>query len=137
MLSLFCLQVQFLTTGGGKVRFNPNLYNCGKVRAGGFPNKSNLAAQAVDSTCLTVVAVLLPSRLSLSCSATRWRVRYDIGVLLLLVLLPGVFKPAGHMAGTKLGAWGVYTAAGAGVAAAALYAAHSKMHLLAAAVPGC
>ncbi|WIA13418.1 hypothetical protein OEZ85_006998 [Tetradesmus obliquus] len=23
--------VQFLTTGGGKVRFNPNLYNCGKV----------------------------------------------------------------------------------------------------------
>jgi hypothetical protein len=24
-------QVQFLTTGGGTVRFNPNLYNCGKV----------------------------------------------------------------------------------------------------------
>jgi hypothetical protein len=24
-------QVQFLTTGGGQVRFNPNLYNCGKV----------------------------------------------------------------------------------------------------------
>ena len=24
-------RVQFLTTGGGKVRFNPNLYNCGKV----------------------------------------------------------------------------------------------------------
>jgi ubiquitin-protein ligase len=24
-------KVQFLTTGGGKVRFNPNLYNCGKV----------------------------------------------------------------------------------------------------------
>ncbi len=23
--------VQFLTTGGGKIRFNPNLYNCGKV----------------------------------------------------------------------------------------------------------
>lgn len=23
--------VQFLTTGGGRVRFNPNLYNCGKV----------------------------------------------------------------------------------------------------------
>ena len=26
-----CPQVQFLTTGGGKVRFNPNLYNNGKV----------------------------------------------------------------------------------------------------------
>ena len=25
------LQVQFLTTGAGRVRFNPNLYNCGKV----------------------------------------------------------------------------------------------------------
>ena len=25
------MQVQFLTTGGGKVRFNPNLYECGKV----------------------------------------------------------------------------------------------------------
>lgn len=24
-------KVQFLTTGGGKIRFNPNLYNCGKV----------------------------------------------------------------------------------------------------------
>ena len=24
-------QVQFLTTGGGTVRFNPNLYHCGKV----------------------------------------------------------------------------------------------------------
>ena len=24
-------QVQFLTTGNGRVRFNPNLYNCGKV----------------------------------------------------------------------------------------------------------
>mmetsp|Transcript_9340 Transcript_9340/g.13873 ORF Transcript_9340/g.13873 Transcript_9340/m.13873 type:complete len:556 (-) Transcript_9340:128-1795(-) len=24
-------KVQFLTTGGGKLRFNPNLYNCGKV----------------------------------------------------------------------------------------------------------
>lgn len=24
-------KVKFLTTGGGKVRFNPNLYNCGKV----------------------------------------------------------------------------------------------------------
>lgn len=24
-------QVLFLTTGGGRVRFNPNLYNCGKV----------------------------------------------------------------------------------------------------------
>ena len=24
-------QVQFLTTGGGRVRFNPNLYACGKV----------------------------------------------------------------------------------------------------------
>lgn len=24
-------QVQFLTTGNGSVRFNPNLYNCGKV----------------------------------------------------------------------------------------------------------
>jgi len=24
-------KVQFLTTGGGRVRFNPNLYNCGKV----------------------------------------------------------------------------------------------------------
>mgnify|MGYP000902727291 CR=1 FL=1 len=23
--------VNFVTTGGGKVRFNPNLYNCGKV----------------------------------------------------------------------------------------------------------
>ena len=23
--------VHFLTTGGGKIRFNPNLYNCGKV----------------------------------------------------------------------------------------------------------
>jgi hypothetical protein len=28
----FVLQVQFLTTGGGTVRFNPNLYDCGKVR---------------------------------------------------------------------------------------------------------
>ena len=24
-------KVQFLTTGGGRIRFNPNLYNCGKV----------------------------------------------------------------------------------------------------------
>ena len=24
-------KVQFLTTGGGSVRFNPNLYACGKV----------------------------------------------------------------------------------------------------------
>lgn len=26
-----CFKVQFLTTGGGLVRFNPNLYNSGKV----------------------------------------------------------------------------------------------------------
>lgn len=26
-----CPTVNFLTTGGGQVRFNPNLYNCGKV----------------------------------------------------------------------------------------------------------
>jgi baculoviral IAP repeat-containing protein 6 len=26
-----CPKVHFLTTGHGKVRFNPNLYNCGKV----------------------------------------------------------------------------------------------------------
>ncbi|GFH17118.1 ubiquitin_conjugat_2 domain-containing protein, partial [Haematococcus lacustris] len=26
-----CPQVKLKTTGGGKVRFNPNLYNCGKV----------------------------------------------------------------------------------------------------------
>lgn len=26
-----CVQVKFLTTGGGRCRFNPNLYNCGKV----------------------------------------------------------------------------------------------------------
>lgn len=25
------LKVKFMTTGGGKVRFNPNLYNCGKL----------------------------------------------------------------------------------------------------------
>lgn len=25
------VQMTFLTTGGGRVRFNPNLYNCGKV----------------------------------------------------------------------------------------------------------
>eukprot|EP00804_Cyclotella_cryptica_P021257 CCRYP_001537-RA/>CCRYP_001537-RA protein AED:0.30 eAED:0.30 QI:0/-1/0/1/-1/0/1/0/100 len=24
-------KVQFLTTGGGRIRFNPNLYNCGEV----------------------------------------------------------------------------------------------------------
>ena len=27
----FVWQVNFQTTGGGSVRFNPNLYNCGKV----------------------------------------------------------------------------------------------------------
>lgn len=30
-LVLLYFQVQFLTTGGGRVRFNPNLYDCGKV----------------------------------------------------------------------------------------------------------
>ena len=30
MLHYVC-QVHFLTTGNGAVRFNPNLYNCGKV----------------------------------------------------------------------------------------------------------
>ena len=31
LMQYFMLQVQFLTTGAGRVRFNPNLYNCGKV----------------------------------------------------------------------------------------------------------
>eukprot|EP00588_Corethron_pennatum_P012979 CAMPEP_0194277636 /NCGR_PEP_ID=MMETSP0169-20130528/9911_1 /TAXON_ID=218684 /ORGANISM="Corethron pennatum, Strain L29A3" /LENGTH=450 /DNA_ID=CAMNT_0039021653 /DNA_START=456 /DNA_END=1804 /DNA_ORIENTATION=- len=46
-----CPKVRFLTTGGGKLRFNPNLYNCGKVclsllgtwaGPGWIPNQSTL-----------------------------------------------------------------------------------------------
>lgn len=49
--------VKFLTTGGGKVRFNPNLYNCGKVclsvlntwNANQWDSKSSTITQVVLS----------------------------------------------------------------------------------------
>lgn len=51
--------VLLVTTGGGKVRFNPNLYNCGKVclsllgtwaGPGWQPNKSTILQVSVRET---------------------------------------------------------------------------------------
>jgi baculoviral IAP repeat-containing protein 6 len=47
--------VQFLTTGSGSVRFNPNLYNCGKVGLSLLPH--HLAC------CFTASSVVPPPHL--------------------------------------------------------------------------
>jgi len=48
-------KVKFLTTGGGKVRFNPNLYNCGKVCLSLLGTWSGPAWQKGKSTLLQVL----------------------------------------------------------------------------------
>ncbi len=57
-------QVQFLTTGGGRFRFNPNLYNCGKVclsllgtwqGPGWIPNESTLLQVLISIQSLILV----------------------------------------------------------------------------------
>lgn len=58
-------EVNFLTTGGGRVRFNPNLYNCGKVclsllgtwsGPGWQPDKSTLLQVLVSIQGLVLVS---------------------------------------------------------------------------------
>ncbi len=60
-------QVQFLTTGGGTVRFNPNLYNCGKVCLSLLGTWSGPSWQPGISTLLQVRP--LTSRSDCSCAA--------------------------------------------------------------------
>jgi ubiquitin-protein ligase len=48
-------QVKFLTTGGGRVRFNPNLYNCGKVCLSLLGTWSGPGWQPKKSTLLQVL----------------------------------------------------------------------------------
>jgi baculoviral IAP repeat-containing protein 6 len=57
-------RVQFLTTGGGTIRFNPNLYNCGKVclsllgtwsGPGWKPNESTLLQVLVSIQAMVLV----------------------------------------------------------------------------------
>ncbi|GAX26089.1 baculoviral IAP repeat-containing protein 6 [Fistulifera solaris] len=57
-------RVQFLTTGGGTIRFNPNLYNCGKVclsllgtwsGPGWEPNKSTLLQILISIQAMVLV----------------------------------------------------------------------------------
>ncbi|GAX26100.1 baculoviral IAP repeat-containing protein 6 [Fistulifera solaris] len=57
-------RVQFLTTGGGTIRFNPNLYNCGKVclsllgtwsGPGWEPNKSTLLQVLISIQAMVLV----------------------------------------------------------------------------------
>lgn len=49
-----CAQVKFLTTGGGCVRFNPNLYVCGKVCLSLLGTWSGPAWHPATSTLLQV-----------------------------------------------------------------------------------
>lgn len=48
-------KMKFLTTGGGKVRFNPNLYNCGKVCLSLLNTWSTNQWSASDSTISQVI----------------------------------------------------------------------------------
>ena len=48
-------KVQFLTTGGGRYRFNPNLYNCGKVCLSLLGTWSGPGWKASESTLLQVL----------------------------------------------------------------------------------
>ncbi|KAK9821525.1 hypothetical protein WJX74_007107 [Apatococcus lobatus] len=48
-------KVQFLTTGGGRARFNPNLYNCGKVCLSLLGTWSGPSWDAAQSTLLQVL----------------------------------------------------------------------------------
>ncbi|KAK3912724.1 Ubiquitin-conjugating enzyme E2 Z [Frankliniella fusca] len=53
--------VQFMTTGGGTVRFNPNLYCCGKVCLsilGTWPGPSWSPAQTFTSVLLSIQSLL-------------------------------------------------------------------------------
>eukprot|EP00955_Chlamydomonas_euryale_P040078 351585-Chlamydomonas_euryale.AAC.15 len=51
-------QVHFLTTGEGRVRFNPNLYNCGKVCLSLLGTWSGPSWQPGTSTLLQVRIIL-------------------------------------------------------------------------------
>ena len=54
-------QVQFLTTGGGRVRFNPNLYENGKVCLSLLGTWSGPSWDAAHSTLLQVRPTSPPS----------------------------------------------------------------------------
>ncbi|XP_065185419.1 ubiquitin-conjugating enzyme E2 Z-like [Sycon ciliatum] len=56
-------RVRFMTTGGGKVRFNPNLYQCGKVCLsilGTWHGPSWSPAQTLMSVLLSIQSLLCP-----------------------------------------------------------------------------
>lgn len=52
------MQAKFLTTGGGSVRFNPNLYNCGKVCLSLLGTWSGPSWDPTTSTILQVCGAL-------------------------------------------------------------------------------
>ncbi|XP_077564496.1 ubiquitin-conjugating enzyme E2 Z-like [Haemaphysalis longicornis] len=54
-------RVRLLTTGGGRVRFNPNLYACGKVCLsilGTFPGPAWSAAQSIGSVLVSIQSLM-------------------------------------------------------------------------------
>lgn len=62
-------QVQFLTTGGGRVRFNPNLYENGKARKGGRQTCAYLQTPASASCAASCRPPAAPS----TAAAPAWR----------------------------------------------------------------
>ena len=73
--------VKLLTTGGGKVRFNPNLYNCGKVSPKDFwVPKQNLHCSRLYADCGPA------GRSASLCSEHGREARVKAGMRLLLAL---------------------------------------------------
>jgi hypothetical protein len=72
-------ECKLLTTGHGRVRFNPNLYNDGKVGAPSHP------VAAARSPCATACASGLPASSTPPCSAPSLSLCGGAGGLSLLV----------------------------------------------------
>ena len=60
-----CPKVNMQTTGQGQVRFNPNLYNCGKVCLSLLGTWQGAAGETWDPKCSTLLQVGSDERMSI------------------------------------------------------------------------